>query len=355
VTRRGRSVTLAVGIGLLALLFLAAYLMPVPYVRLRPGPVFDALGEIDGQPVVSVEGARTYPTDGTLDVTTVYEEGGPGSSLSLLQAFQGWLDPAMTVVPRELLYADEDFDDEDAAEQQEQRGVVEMRTSEQSAVIAALKYVGKPVYPVVIVESTVPDSPADGVLEAGDTFVRVQGVRIREAEDVRAVVSEVEPGETVTMVIERSGERQTVEVETVPSTDDPERPMIGVVPTISYESPVDVSIVLADVGGPSAGLMFALSTVDKLTPDPLSGGRDVAGTGTITIRGRVGPIGGIIQKMAGAREDGADVFLAPADNCSEVVGHVPEGLQVIRVETLDGAVNALEDLADGKSAPTCAA
>ena len=355
-TRRGRSATLAVGITLLGLLLLAAYLLPVPYVRLRPGPVFNALGEIGGNPVVSVEGARTYPTDGSLSVTTVYEEGGPGSTLTLLQAVRGWLDSTMTVVPRDLLYSPADFDNRDAAEQQQQQGVAQMQSSEQSAVVSALRYVGKPVHAVVVVDSTAPDTPASDVLQSGDEILTVQGVPIRRAEDVRAQVQKVSPGEPISMQIRRDGQSQTVSIDTVESPDDPSRPMIGVIPTISFDSPVDVSIVLADVGGPSAGLMFALSTVDKLTPGALADGRAVAGTGTIDIRGRVGAIGGIAQKMAGARADGADVFLAPADNCSEVVGHVPDGLRVVRVTTLAGAVKALEGLRNGQaSLPTCAA
>jgi PDZ domain-containing protein len=356
VTRRGRSLTLVIGIALLGVLLLAAYLLPVPYVRLRPGPVFNALGEIDGKPVVSVDGAPTYPTDGSLNVTTVYEEGGPGSSLTLLQAFRGWLDPTMTVVPRDLLYSPADFKDENAAKQREQQGVAQMQSSEQSAVVAALRYVGEPVHPVVVVDSTSPGTPAADVLQSGDELLKVQGVRIREAADVRDEVNKVSPGDTITLQIRRDGKKQTIAIETIESPDEPGRPLIGVTPTISYESPVQVNIVLADVGGPSAGLMFALSTVDKLTPGALAAGRQVAGTGTINVRGRVGAIGGIAQKMAGARDDGADYFLAPAANCSEVVGHVPDGLRVIRVATLSGAVKALEHLGTaGASLPTCAA
>jgi Lon-like protease len=330
--------------------------MPVPYVRLRPGPVFNALGEVGGEPVVTIDGAETFDTDGSLDVTTVYEDGGPGGSLTLLQAVRGWLDPTMTVIPRDLLYAPEAFDNKNAAEERQQEGVVQMRGSEQAAVVAALRFVDEPVKAVVSIDSVLPDSPSVDVLEAGDVIVSVDGVPIRKAQDVRAVVSKLEPGDTVTFKIERDGERQTVEIKTVPSTDDPDRPMVGIIPTISYDSPVDVSISLADVGGPSAGLMFALSTVDKLTPDSLTDGRTIAGTGTINVRGRVGAIGGIAQKMAGAREDGAEVFLAPSANCTEVVGHIPDGLQVLRVDSLSGAVRTLNKVERGsENLPTCAA
>jgi PDZ domain-containing protein len=146
-------------------------------------------------------------------------------------------------------------------------------------------------------------------------------------------------------------------VDTEPSPDDPDRAVIGVVPGAGYVSPIDVKLQLGNVAGPSAGLMFALGIIDTMTPGRLNGGEHVAGTGTITASGRVGPIGGIQQKLYGAQGNGADYFLAPASNCDEVVGHVPEGLRVFRVASLDRAVAAVEAIAAGRTEdlPTCAA
>jgi len=335
-------------------LFAIAYFMPVPYVRIRPGPVFNALGEVDGKPVVAIEGAETFDTSGALDITTVVEDGAPGGQITLLQAFRGWLDPAMNVVPRELLYPPEDFSDENAPDELREQGLVQMRTSEESAIVAALRYVGEPVETVITVGETIPDAPADGVLESGDIILAVDGEEVSRLPDVRAFVSAVEPGDTVTLDIERDGEPQQVEVSTVESPDDPGRPVIGVIPGISFDSQIDVTIALSDVGGPSAGLMFALSVVAELTQKKLVQSEIVAGTGEITPRGRVGPIGGIAQKMAGAEDNGADFFLAPHSNCDDVVGHVPDGLRVIAVKTLDDAVSSLEQI-DNPSAqlPTC--
>ncbi|HVQ88286.1 MAG TPA: PDZ domain-containing protein [Actinomycetes bacterium] len=353
-TRRARSITLALGGALLAILLVVAFLLPVPYVRLRPGPVFNALGEVGGQPVITIDGARTYETSGSLDVTTVYEEGGPGNNLTLIQAFRGWTDPAMAVVPREMLYPPELYNQKDAAEQVKQEGVVQMQSSEETAVVAALRYVGEPVHVQVVVDSTMPDAPADGKLQAGDVLVAVDGQRVHKATDVRDIVSSVDVGDSVEIVIERDGQRQTVRLTTAESPDEKGRPIIGVLPTVSYQSPVTVDIKLADVGGPSAGLMFALSVVDKLTPEQLAGGLNIAGTGTMDPAGKVGPIGGIAQKMAGARDDGAEVFLAPASNCSDVAGHIPDGLRVVKVETLDDAIHSVEQLDDPTaSLPTC--
>jgi len=354
VTRRGRTLTLAVGGSLAILLLIVGYLLPVPYVRMRPGPVFNALGEVAGEPVVTIEGARTYETPGVLDITTVVEDGSPGGRLTLFQAVRGWLDPSMRVIPRDMLYPPEDFDDEDASERLREQGVAQMKSSEQSAVVAALRHVGEPVTTIVVVGETLPDTPAAEVLEAGDVVVAVNGKRIGSPEGLRRVISDGEVGDQLRLRIERDGERESVQVKTIESTDKPIRPVIGVTPTITFESPVDVSIALANVGGPSAGLVFALAVVDKLTPESLIDDYPVAGTGEITPRGRVGAIGGIAQKMAGARADGAEVFLAPRANCSDVVGHVPDGLRVIAVKTLDEAVDSLENLNEpGASIPSC--
>ncbi|HVQ17882.1 MAG TPA: PDZ domain-containing protein [Actinomycetes bacterium] len=343
-TRRNRTFALVFGGVLLVALVVIAYLLPVPYVRLRPGPVFNALGDVNGKPVITVEGAQTYDTTGSLDVTTVYEDGGPGIPLTLLQAFRGWLDPTMTVVPRELVYSPDLYKTDTGATQVKQQGVAQMRESEQTSVVAALRYVGKPVHTVVVVGSTMPGAPADNVLQPGDRIISVSGHPVSTPDQVRAQVSKVDPGDEVTLVIERDSKRQDVRLSTIASTDKTKHALIGITPTVSFVSPVDVHITLADVGGPSAGLMFSLSIVDKLTPGPLAADRNIAGTGVMGPAGHVGPIGGIVQKMAGARADGASVFLAPASNCNEVVGHIPDGLRVVRVSTLTQAVHAVEQL-----------
>lgn len=112
-----------------------------------------------------------------------------------------------------------------------------------------------------------------------------------------------------------------------------------------------------DIGGPSAGMMYTLGLIDKVTGEKLSGGKTIAGTGTMDAKGKVGRIGGIRLKMLGAERDGATWFLAPQSNCSDVVGHVPQGLHVVKVSTLNEAYEALLAIRDGKggSLPTCVA
>ena len=103
-------------------------------------------------------------------------------------------------------------------------------------------------------------------------------------------------------------------------------------------------------------MMFALGIIDTLTPGSLNGGEKVAGTGTISADGTVGPIGGIRQKLWGAKDAGADWFLAPESNCDEVVGHVPDGLRVFAVEDLDDSLAVLDAIRDGgdlDALPTC--
>ncbi len=166
-------------------------------------------------------------------------------------------------------------------------------------------------------------------------------------------------GAPVELGIERDGVPQTVAV--TPARAEVEgtaRWVIGVTTMHDYVFPIQVTIQLDNVGGPSAGMMFALGIIDTLSGGELNGGQQVAGTGTIDAAGTVGPIGGIRQKLFGARDAGASVFLAPEKNCGEVVGHVPSGLRVVAVETLDDALTALETIRDDgdlDALPTCTA
>lgn len=118
--------------------------------------------------------------------------------------------------------------------------------------------------------------------------------------------------------------------------------------------PFEVKFDLAGIGGPSAGLMFALGIIDKVLPEDLTGGRIIAGTGEITIDGKVGPIGGISQKLVGAKKAGAKVFLTPEGNCHDAVKTVPKGLRLIKASTLHEALGALRALRDGNgNIPAC--
>jgi Lon-like protease len=334
---------LAVGLGA------GAVLLPAPYVVESPGPTFNTIGQINEEPLISVEGRETYPTDGALDLTTVFVAGGPGQTVSIFDAFRAWADPSQAVTPRELVYPP-DISESDVEEQNAEA----MTSSQESAVAAALAHLEIPYEETLSVVGFAPESAAEGLLQEGDLLTRVGNEEIEALQPLKDALNAA-GGDSVNITVTRNGE--TV-VETVtPRRGDSGDYQLGVFLMSEFQFPFEVDIALNNVGGPSAGMMFALGIVDKLTDGQLTGGRHFAGTGTIDSAGAVGPIGGIRQKLAGARAAGAEVFLAPAANCGEVVGHVPEGLQVIRVETLADAVAAVRTLGeehdDDAELPSC--
>jgi PDZ domain-containing protein len=196
------------------------------------------------------------------------------------------------------------------------------------------------------------DSPATGVLREGDVLVSVEGKTVTSPDSVRKAVQTRKPGESVTFTVLRDRKEQVLNLKT---KDVKGVAAVGVFLRSEFVFPTKVSINAGDVGGPSAGLMFSLAVYDKLTPGSLTGGANIAGTGTIDSAGAVGPIGGIQQKLVGSKRGGAAWFLAPADNCKEVVGHIPDGLRVVRVATFNQARDAVESIAAkrGSSLPTC--
>ena len=346
-----RMSTLAVAGALLIALIAGASLFPVPYVVYSPGPVEDTLGEWEGQPVIEIDGAETYPTEGVLNLTTVGVT--PADrKLDLLRALRAWVDPDRTVVPRELVYPDDVTADE-AREENAQL----LERSQESAKVATLRELGYDVPEVVVVDSVVDEAPADGVLVPGDVVISVDGAPIATPEDVVEAVTAHEPGETVEFVVERDGTRRTESVGSQPAEDDG-RTIVGFSPTIGYEYPVQIDVNIDErIGGPSAGMVFALAIYDTMTPGALLDGMHVAGTGTISADGEVGAIGGIQQKIAASSDDGATLFLAPAGNCDEAVLADPGDMRVVRIETLDDAIAAVETAAvgDTDSLPSCSA
>ena len=178
----------------------------------------------------------------------------------------------------------------------------------------------------------------------------VDGKPVTSQSSLTTLVGAHPAGSTLTLTIVRHGRTETVQVGTKEVAG---RPVMGVQVTEQYKFPFIVKFSVGDIGGPSAGMMFALGVIDKLTPMNLTGGKFIAGTGEIEASGKVDPIGGIQQKMVGARNAGATIFLAPAANCADVKGAIPAGLQVAKVSTLSQAVTDLEALKSGGSVPSC--
>jgi PDZ domain-containing protein len=231
-----------------------------------------------------------------------------------------------------------------------------MVDSQHEATAAALNELGYDTGAKVVVQEAVADAPAEGLLEAEDIITAIDGAAVTSATQLREAIQDA-AGDPVSLTVLRDGEERTVEITPEKHVENGTTTwLIGITLRTDYDFSIDVTLQLDNVGGPSAGMMFALGIIDTLTEGELNGGENIAGTGTIDAAGTVGPIGGIRQKLYGARDAGADYFLAPEANCDEVVGHVPDGLQVIRTATLEESLQALEVIANGgdvESLPTC--
>jgi PDZ domain-containing protein len=342
-SRRQRTLLIA-GIGVVAAVAVAA-LLPVPYVILTPGPTINTLGSLRGRAVIQVSGRPTYPAAGHLNMVTVSFLGGPAGHFNVFTAVQAWLNPRDAVVPEEEL-----FGPGQTEQQVVRQDIQQMAGSQQAATAAALCLLRIPFTVVDTVTGTVQGLPAAGVLRKGDVITAVDGTTVTCRSSVARLIRAHPPGTPVTLTIRRGGGMKQVRVGTVAVRG---HAVVGVEIRETYRFPVNVKISVGNIGGPSAGMMFALGIIDKLTPGNLTGGRFVAGTGEIAPGGAIGAIGGIQQKMDGARAAGATVFLAPSANCPDARGAVPAGMRLVRVRTLAGAVAALHALAAGRPVPAC--
>lgn len=346
---RSRRISRVGWILLLAALFgtLGFALVPAPYVIEQPGPVFNTLGTVvNGTrqvPLIDIPKQKTYPTSGALDMLTVNVAGSREQSPSWFEVASAWLDPSQAVLPVDAVYPVGT-----TVKQSNQQAAVDMQNSQKDAIAAALKHLGYSLPTTVSVAKLSPDSPSRGILKIGDTILSVNGTMTNSVPGLRAVVAKF-VGRPVAVEIERDGIESSVQVTPGVSADVTKTPIIGIVPAINYRFPFDIKIQLENVGGPSAGQMFALGIIDKLTPGKLTGGAKVAGTGEIDGDGNIGIIGGIRQKLYGARDAGATWFLAPYGNCDEVTGHIPKGIKVLAVKTIDDSMTALAAISSGTS------
>ncbi len=341
-----RFVTLLIaGVCVVAALIVAA-VVSVPYVALMPGPTFNTLGKPQGRELIQISGHRTYATNGNLNLVTVSYTGGPGTDFNIFSAIRAWLTPDDAVVP-----ASEIYSSGQTQQQVTKQDTQQMLGSQQDATAAALCYLNIGFTTQDPIVATVKGTPAYGVLRPGDKITAVDGTPVGCHHDVVTMIRDRKPGAPVTLTIDRGGATKTV---TVVTKDIGNKPVVGIeLGSPVYQFPFRIKINLADIGGPSAGLMFALGIIDKLTPGSLTGGRFIAGTGEIAPSGVVQPIGGIQQKMAGARAAGATIFLTPAANCSNTVGAVPAGLRLVKVSSLAGAVSDLQAIKAGEPVPAC--
>lgn len=337
---RRRGATVLVGTVLLALLLWQAGDVKVPYVELGPGPTYDTLGSADGHPVISVSGATASDSAGQLRLMTV----GVHPDLTLLQAIRGWLADDYAVVPRELVYPPNKSEKE-----VDQENANDFKQSQTSAETVALRKLGFPVQ--VTITEVVTGAPAEGALQVGDVLTSVDGTPVTSVLKLTELVRAKPAGASRVIGYTRAGSPGQATVVTAKSEDG--NPRIGVRVEQKQAHPFDLSIQLDRIGGPSAGLMFALGIFDRLSPPDLTGGRIIAGTGSIDDEGRVGPVGGIPQKLLAAKLAKATIFLTPAANCAEAVTNARPGLTLVKVSTFDEALTALQSLRDGATPALC--
>ncbi|MGJ4843153.1 YlbL family protein [Leifsonia sp. Le1] len=340
---------IAVGVAFALTLVLAV--APAPFVIEQPGPVFNTLGkdqpvgskESDkAKPLISIPSQKTYPTAGSLDLLTVSVVGNPDQRPSWFDIISAWFQPSKAVLPVDVV-----FPPGTTTEQSNAENAALMVNSQQDAVAAALNHLGYDFPEAVAVKQVIKGTPAAGVLKVDDEITSVNGEPVPGVATLRELIDKNGTDKAAEVGIIRGGAASTVSITPVKSGA---QTVLGIGAGMDYTFPFDVKIQLDNVGGPSAGQMFALGIMDQLTPGYLNGGKKVAGTGTIDNEGNIGPIGGIRQKMYAARDTGgATYFLAPATNCNEVTGHIPSGLHVFAVKTLDDSLAALKAISSGGS------
>ena len=333
---------IVVGAVLLVIFGLLGAAVPVPYVAEVPGPTYNTLGDIRGDPIISVKGRPRNDVRGNLNLTTV---GVSRAGLSLVEAVRGWFDDETVVVPKDAVYPPNQ-----TPEQTQQQNRQDFLNSEQSAEAAALRHLGYP--DKVVVQSLTTGSPSQGRLQDDDAIEALNGQPTPDTPTLTALLKAIPGGTAVTVNYTRLGQPGTATITTAPAADRAGS-VLGVVVAKMPSAPFDVDIQVKDVGGPSAGLMLTLGILDLVGNTDLTGGRVIAGTGTIEENGAVGPIGGIQLKMVRARQISAKLFLVPAGNCDEALRAPQPGLPLARVSTLDDALNALADVQAGRTPPSC--
>jgi len=347
---------------LMAALAVTAIFVPLPYTTYAPGPTIDVLADPGGKEIIQVPGQKTYRDDGQLRMTTVSVTP-KDSDLNLFEVMGSWIDRSDAVYPKKAVYPDDKTADEVRSE-----GQVQMVSSQDTAIAVALTALGKTVTPALEVLLVAEGSPADGALAVRDIFRKVNGTPLSSdvetaSEELRAAIKGTPPGQQVTFTVLRDGEEVDVPV----TPEEPSSSLFGVVtvtgsPEVGinlgqgFIFPFDVSVTIDPrIGGPSAGLMFSLAIYDTLTPGSLTGGGRVAGTGEIEADGTVGAIGGIQQKIVGARGDGAQLFLVPSDNCDDSQGARNGDMRLVKVTNFSDAKSSIEAWAKDHDAklPSC--
>lgn len=324
----------------LVVLLLAVLRVQVPYFALTPGPAQDV------SRLIAIKGVRTSPVRGQLLLTTVSLH-----EIRVAEAVRGWFDPSIAILSRSAIIP------AGSSEQEvEQRTTAQMEESHVLAAAAALRLLG---YEVKVEPSGARVSdvnvgvPASAALRRGDVVVAADGRPVRQAQDVKAAIQRHRVGDAIALRVVRGAQTVEVTTKTVGRPENPADPIIGItledVPRVQL--PLAININSLGIGGPSAGLMFALGIFDLLDEGDLTRGRVIAGTGEIGIGGEIGPVGGIRQKVESARRTGATVFVVPTVELQQACA-VAKEMVVIGVDRLEQAVEALR-ASRGSTARSC--
>jgi PDZ domain-containing protein len=348
-----RATTLVIAVALLLGIVIAAHYIPVPYVILEPGPVTDTLGTAPTKPgapastapVISISGAKTHPTSGHIYLTTV-QSLPCGTKPSLVDAVKGWFNSHDAVEPYQV-----ECPPNQSSQQAQQQEEQQMTQSQVHAVTAAFTELGYTStgnrIEVASVESGV---PAVHVLARGDIILTIDHKQIRTVPQLISAVRSTSPPGPLAVTLLRNGARLNESVPTI--SGDHGTTMIGFQPKIASTFNGVTATIGIDpgvIGGPSAGTALALGIIDKLTPGGLTGGRTIAGTGTVSATGKVGEIGGIQQKIAAAAAAHATVFFAPLGECGEAKSAAPSTMTLVPVTTLHQAVTSLQAIKAGST------
>lgn len=329
------------------LLISAAFLLPSPYVILSPGNPQNVLGS-----AITISGTKVYPTTGKLSVTSVLVTD-PDSYITGFDVLYAWIDKNRVVLPRVQVYPE----GESAAESVK-IGADEMSGSQINATAAALDYLGYENKAKLMIVEVNKKSDAIGNLKAADQIISVDDKNFSSSAQIMDYLDQKKPGEFISVKVLRKGSEEVSRKIKLSARDDGSA-YIGINIQSQFDFPFDVKIKLAETGGPSGGLIFALGIVDKLTSQDFVRYRNIAGTGTITTDGRVGPIGGIAEKIIGAKNAGVELFLTPIENCSEIDNQEKvvsstdkKVMKIVPVATLSEAISVLK-LPAGAKYPSC--
>jgi len=354
-TVRGR--TLVIGSAFTVVFIALGSAVPIPYVKLGPGVTINTLGSYDGSEVFTFTGDdipasvdEHFGEGSHLNMTTVSVTDG----ITLFGAIALWATGTYTITPRDEIYPPDKTTEEVKADNA--RSFLESQSLAQTA---ALRYLDYPEFAYVQQVGT--GSPSEGQLEVQDRILSVDGSAVTDLASLQKVMQPMVPGQVVTVRVERplvGGKLEELDKK-VTLQADPEKKTsqgyLGIVTTERPEAPFQIhnSLETSGIGGPSAGLMFTLGLIDRLTPGDMTGGHFIAGTGTIDLNGTVGPIGGILLKLIAAKDVGASYFLVPAANCEEARTRIPDGLRLAKVGTVTEATAAVAAISKGEVPPAC--